>query len=343
MSETEAGTPRHDVFLRFGLIVLVIGACIVMWPFGAWLTLAAWFSALVRPVVERLARVTHGRRPAAAISTLLLLVVSIGPLVGMVISLAADAATLVRDVMATRSGRQAVIAIVSPEGEGAAPVSFDLPTLLSIFRSQGERAWTFASTVAGATADLVLGLFVFFSAAFFALVDGPRAFEWVAQHTPISHRHAVRLASAFVETGRGLFVGIGLTGLVQAGIATLAYGVLGVPRAFALGMLTFIASFIPTIGTSLIWIPVAAGLALTGRPTAAIALAAVGIFVVGTIDNFLRPVLARWGQLQMHTFLVLVSMLGGLAVFGGAGLIMGPLIIRLTLEALRIAKEEQLV
>lgn len=343
MDASQDAAPRHDVFLRFGLVVLVVGACIVLWPFWPWLTLAAWFSALARPLVERLSRVTHGRRPAAAIATLLLLVMSLGPAVGMVVSLAADAVVLVRDVMATRSGRQAVIAIVSPDGGTTAPASFDLPTVLSLFRSQGERAWTFASTIAGATADLVLGLFVFFSAAFFALVDGPRAFDWVAHHAPISQRHARRLALAFVETGRGLFVGIGLTGLVQAAIATVAYAIVGVPRALALGMLTFIASFIPTIGTSLVWIPVATGLALTGRHSAAIALVAVGILVVGTVDNLLRPVLARWGRLRMHTFLVLVSMLGGLTVLGGAGLLMGPLVIRLTLEALRIAKEEELV
>jgi predicted PurR-regulated permease PerM len=335
-------TPRHVLALRVGLVILLFGTFFVLWPFWPWLTLAAWFSALARPMVERLSRITHGRRPAAAIATMLLLVISVGPLVGLVVALSADATELVQDVMSTRSGRQAVIAIVSPDGEVAGP-RFDLSTVLHLFRSQGERAWTFASSVAGATADLVLGLFVFFTAAFFALVDGPRAYEWVERHTPIAHPHALRFAHAFVETGRGLLVGVGLTGLVQATIATVAYAALGVPRAVVLGVLTFVASFIPTIGTALVWVPVAAGLALTGRHSEAIALAAVGMLVVGTIDNLLRPVLARWGRLHLHTFVVLVSMLGGLAVLGGWGLMMGPLIVRLTLEGLRIAKEEEIV
>lgn len=339
---TGSPSPRQSFALRVGLAVLFVGTCIVLWPFWPWLTLAAWFSALARPMVERLAHITHGRRPAAAIATLILLVISIGPLVGMIVALSADAAELVNEVMSTRSGRQAVIAIVSPDGDLRGP-RFDLSTVLHVFRSQGERAWTFASSVAGATADLVLGLFVFFTAAFFALVDGPRAFDWVERHTPIAHRHALRLTSAFVETGRGLFVGIGLTGLVQAAIATVAYAALGVPRAFVLGVLTFVASFIPTIGTALVWVPVAAGLAFTGRQSEALILGGVGVLVVGTVDNLLRPVLARWGQLHMHTFVVLVSMLGGLAVLGGWGLMMGPLVVRLTLEALRIAKEEEIV
>ncbi|MDQ3030999.1 MAG: AI-2E family transporter [Myxococcota bacterium] len=339
---SDTTTPRHVLALRVGLGILFLATCVVLWPFWPWLTLAAWFSALARPMVERLARITHGKRPAAAIATLLLLVISIGPIIGIVVALSADAAELVHQVMSTRSGRQAVIAIVSPDGEMRGP-RFDLSTVLHLFRSQGERAWTFASSVAGATADLVLGLFVFFTAAFFALVDGPRAFEWVERHTPIAHRHALRFSSAFVETGRGLFVGVGLTGLVQAVIATIAYSALDVPRAIVLGVLTFVASFIPTIGTALIWVPVAAGLALTGRESEAVILAAIGVLVVGTVDNLLRPVLARWGRLHMHMFVVLVSMLGGLAVMGGWGLMMGPLVVRLTLEALRISKEEEIV
>lgn len=343
-----AGAPRerptrsHVVALRVGIALLFVATCWVLWPFWPWLTLAAWFSALARPMVERLAHVTGGRRAAAALATLTLFVLSVGPVVALLVSLSAEAVELVQDVLDTRSGRQAVISIVSPEGSLARP-RLDLTTIVQVVRAQGERAWGFATQVAGATADLVLGLFVFFTAAFFALIDGPRAFEWVERHAPIAHRHAVRFADAFVETGRGLFVGVGLTGLVQAAIATGAYWALAVPRPVVLGVLTFVASFIPTVGTALVWVPVAVGLALVGRESEAAILAGIGLVVVGTVDNVLRPVLARWGHLHMHAFVVLVSMLGGLAVAGGWGLILGPLVVRLTLEALRIAKEEEIV
>ncbi|UJR85845.1 AI-2E family transporter [Sandaracinus amylolyticus] len=339
---SSAPVPSHVIALRVGLALLFVATCVVLWPFWPWLTLAAWFAALARPMVERLAHITHGRRAAAAVTTMLLLVLSLGPLLALAVSLSADAADLVHEVTRTRSGRQAVIAIVSPDGAIQRP-DLDVPTVVHVFRSQGERAWTMASSVAGATADLVLGLFVFFTAAFFCLVDGPRAFDWVERHTPIAHRHALRFAGAFVETGRGLFVGVGLTGLVQAIIATGAYWALDVPRPVVLGVLTFVASFIPTVGTALVWVPVALGLAFTGRESEAALLAGVGILVVGTVDNLLRPVLARWGRLHMHTFVVLVSMLGGLAIAGGWGLMLGPLVVRLTLEALRIAKEEEIV
>lgn len=342
LSGSPAPGPSHALALRIGIGVLVLGTGWVLWPYWPWLMLAAWFAALARPIVERLARVTHGRRAAAAIATMTLLLAMIGPLVALAVSLSADAADLLQQLLHTQSGRQAVIAIVSPDGDLPRP-RLDLSTVVQVFRAQGARAWSVASDVAGATADLALGLFVFFTAAFFSLTDGPRAYAWLEEHTPIAHRHAVRFAAAFVETGRGLFVGVGLTGLAQAAIATIAYAALGVPRAIVLGVLTFLASLIPTIGTALVWVPVAAGLALTGRGTEASILFAVGLLVVSSVDNVLRPVLARWGHLELHGFIVLVSMLGGLAVFGGWGLMLGPLVLRLTVEGLRIAKEEELV
>jgi predicted PurR-regulated permease PerM len=88
-----------------------------------------------------------------------------------------------------------------------------------------------------------------------------------------------------------------------------------------------------------VWVPVAIGLALTGRTDAAIGLAVVGIAVIGSIDNIVRPYLARWGKLDLPAFLIMISMFGGLAVAGAAGIILGPLVLRLAKEAVDIAHE----
>jgi predicted PurR-regulated permease PerM len=91
---------------------------------------------------------------------------------------------------------------------------------------------------------------------------------------------------------------------------------------------------IPAIGTALVWVPVAAGLALTGRTTEAIILGVIGIAVIGTVDNVARPYLARRGQLQLSTWAVLIAMFGGIELIGGWGLLLGPLAVRLAKEAL---------
>jgi predicted PurR-regulated permease PerM len=157
--------------------------------------------------------------------------------------------------------------------------------------------------------------------------------------SPLSPLHLRRFRAAFHEVGKGLLVGVGLTGLAQAGVATIAYFALGIPRALVLGMLTFVMSLIPSIGTAIVWVPLAIGLAVTGRTTAAVILVIIGAGVISTVDNVLRPVFSRYGELQMSSFALLLSMFGGLALFGGWGLALGPLVVRLAVEALDIAKE----
>ncbi len=90
------------------------------------------------------------------------------------------------------------------------------------------------------------------SRALAPLVDGVRYYRWIEDHAPLARERTRRLADAFNETGRGLFVSVGLTGLVQGILATVAYFALGVPRALVLGLLTCVASLIPSIGTALV-------------------------------------------------------------------------------------------
>jgi predicted PurR-regulated permease PerM len=115
--------------------------------------------------------------------------------------------------------------------------------------------------------------------------------------------------------------------------------VLDVPQALALGLLTLVFSLVPAVGTALVWAPVAAGLAMTGRVTAGVGLAIYGILVIGSIDNLARPWLTRYGKLQLPGFIVLVSMFGAVEIFGGWGILFGPLIVRLAKEALEIRRE----
>jgi predicted PurR-regulated permease PerM len=120
----------------------------------------------------------------------------------------------------------------------------------------------------------------------------------------------------------------------------IAYVALGVPQGWVLGPMTGIASVIPLLGSAMIWAPVAVGLLLSEHPVKAAILVVVGVGLIGTIDNLLRPVFARMGALQMPMLLLFVSAFGGLIVLGAWGAIMGPLVVRLTIEALAMIKKD---
>ena len=94
-------------------------------------------------------------------------------------------------------------------------------------------------------------------------------------------------------------------------MATIAYLALGVPRALVLGLLTCLTSIIPSVGTALVWVPVAIGLALAGKVVPAIIMGVVGVVVIASVDNILRPVFARFGKLELSTFVLLTSISEG--------------------------------
>jgi predicted PurR-regulated permease PerM len=332
---------RARAALKVGLVVALVALVALTLPFLAPLVLAAWLAAAVRPWLAVLAEKLGGRRRGAALLTLGLFVVVFAPIVALAGSLGMDALQLGQRLTSSASGREALGRLVS--SDDASGSSFDPAAISQMIEQHGTRALELAGALAGIGAELALGLFVFFSAAFVLLVDGPAAWSWTLRHAPMDAKGLERLRSAFHETGRGLFVGIGLTGLVQATIATAAYLALGIPRAFVLGLVTLLASVLPTIGTALVWVPVAIALAVTGRTTEAVVLTVIGVVVVSSIDNVLRPVLTHRGHLELHAFVVLIAMLGGLALLGTSGLFLGPLIARLSVEIVRMAREAGLV
>ncbi len=326
-------------------LVVVAAALVVFVPLWAPLVLAAWVAMMARPLVVRIARALGGRGRAAGVLVLAFVVSIALPLVATIIALVKGADTLVQGLMRSSGAKSAFVALVSRGGGGGDEASLELlkspQRIMELVESHGGQALHIASGIAGAATKAIIGLCVFLYALYVFLVDGPDWYRWLLDHAPFDRRKAERMASAFNETGRGLFVGVGLTGLAQGVIATVAYLALGVPRALVLGMLTCLASVIPSVGTALVWVPIAIGLALSGRTGSAAILVGVGVLVIGTVDNVLRPVFARFGRLELPSFVLLVSIFGGLALFGTWGLLLGPLFGRLAKEALVILREER--
>ena len=93
---------------------------------------------------------------------------------------------------------------------------------------------------------------------------------------------------------------------------------------------------VPFVGSGLVWGPVMIGLYLSGHSVKGTILAVLGIGVISTVDNVLRPIYARMGSLHMPTFIVFISIFGGIAAFGTWGAILGPLVVRLWLEGRKL-------
>jgi predicted PurR-regulated permease PerM len=175
------------------------------------------------------------------------------------------------------------------------------------------------------TADFFLKLFIVLFAMFCFLKDGHAILCWVFDRTTLSVDDQQRLIGTFTSVSRATLKGTVVIGIVQGGLAAIAFAVAGIEGVIFWGAVMVLLSIIPAVGTALVWVPAVAYLAMTGRVGTAVALAAWCVIVVGTADNVLRPLLVG-KDTKMPDLLVMLTTLGGLALFGAAGIVLGPVI-----------------
>jgi predicted PurR-regulated permease PerM len=330
-------TDPKRVALFILIAVLLYGAYEVFRPFAASIIVGAWAAHLSRPLFFRTSRALGGREKAAALLTLALLVLLVAPLVLAATTLVPAARALLDELRGATGGRDVLSALVSGDAKEGGRLDF-----VGLAKDYGAGASKALGVIAGASADALIGAFVCFTTFYALLVKGERAYAYVEERGPFRPEVTRRMANAFYESGRGLLVGTGLTALVQGVLCGITYAVLGVPRAVLLGLLSVVAALVPITGPALVWVPVAAGLALTGHPVKAAILVGVALALVGTIDNLMRPWLSKRAHVGLSTTVVLISIFGGMVVFGPWGLLLGPLVVRLAKEALEIARDDDL-
>ncbi len=324
-------------------LALSITALITLAPLVLPVVFAAWAAMIARPALDRLAAAMGGRSGAAAVLVIgfIVFVAAIASL--LVFAVVSGSSELWALVIQSPSAQAAVEAIVSP-GKEPTGEAFKMPSsiaeLTPYISGHSSDAFRVIGGLASVAAKSIIGSIIFFFGTWTFLVDGPRAWAWAQLHLPLAPNHLRRMGAAFNETGRGILIGVGLTNASQALVAIIVYLSLGVPRAVVLGLLTGISGFVPLAGTSIVWIPVSAGLYFTGNPAKAVVMVAFGL-VISTMDNVLRPIFARYGKLDLPVFLLFVSVFGGLAVWGVFGAILGPLVTRLAIEALALVREER--
>jgi len=339
-SESAQEATREVTALRWLVAALTLAASAALVPFWAPLVLAAWGAIIAWPLQQRLAKSLRRPRLAATLLTTLLVLLILLPVTVATLSLSASAMKLGQQLSESRSGAEALKALSSGGAAGLDLTQLDAQQALALVRQHGATALGAARKIFGAASVGLIGLVVFVAGFFTFLTEGKQAHDWVLERSPLSHAHFHRLGNVFAEAGRGLLVGVGLTALAQGAVATVGYLLTGVPQAWVLGLVTVFASLIPSVGSALVWVPVTAGLALSGRPGAALAMLLIGLFV-SVVDNLLRPLFARYAELRLHPLVLFVAMLGGIVLFGTWGLLLGPLLVRWASEGLSMLRERR--
>jgi predicted PurR-regulated permease PerM len=169
--------------------------------------------------------------------------------------------------------------------------------------------------------QLVVMLFILF----FLFRDRDTAIRLLRSILPLREDEKNKLLEKIGDTIYATALGRLAVAAVQGVLAGLAFWVLGVPGAVLWAFTTVACAMIPSFGSFLVWGPIAIYLGLSGHWGKAVLLAIWGGLVVSTIDNLLYPILVG-NRLRSHTVTILISILGGIAVFGITGIILGPVI-----------------
>jgi predicted PurR-regulated permease PerM len=161
--------------------------------------------------------------------------------------------------------------------------------------------------------------------AFFLIRDGDRIVHAMRRALPLTPAHKQELLDKFNAVIRSTVRGNMVVAGIQGALGGLAFWFLGVRGALLWAVVMAFLSLLPAIGAALVWLPVAIWLFVTGAIWQSIALAAWGTFVIGLVDNLLRPILVGKATL-MPDYVVMITTLGGMVIFGINGFVLGPVI-----------------
>ena len=352
-------TKESERFRQAFILILAIAISAVFFSMIRGMLIALLMGAIIAgmtyPIYRRLLRRSRNREALSAILTMLMiLLVIIIPLLGLLSIVAAQAIEVSNTVSTkfddfTRESSTNAALISEPGTDELISEPDRLGELLkklpyydeikahrgTIIQKVGEFAGEAGKFMAGAltaatkgAVSFFFGLFIMLYAMFFFLVDGPNMLARIRGYLPLPLEDSSRMLEKFVSVTRATLKGTLVIGIIQGVLAGASFAVAGISGAVFWGTIMAVLSIIPGVGTAVVWVPAVIYLFAKGQIVAAIGVTLWCAIVVGMADNALRPKLIG-KDAKMSDLMILLGTLGGLALFGAVGIVIGPVIAAL--------------
>lgn len=356
-SDSEKSTNLNPMRLKyflfvFGIAIFFFGR--ILWPFWSILILAFLFTNIFRPIYLFFTRKLSPSLSSALTCLMIFLLVFI-PLLFFTGALTGEALTLynwVRDIKVWMKFQEFL---------QESPVIAQLQTSLQDFgidfkpaqiidsvaffaKSGGLFIYNQASSWAANILQVVALFFIMLLVVFFLLIDLPRLSTFLIRLSPLPDDEDNLLLNKFEEIANAILKGNGICGAIQGILGGIVFSIMGLNSPILWGCIMAVLAFLPIFGIGLVMVPAAAILAIDGRINAAIFLVIFYMVLSFGIEYLIKPKLVG-SQVQMHTLLVFLSIIGGISVYGILGIIYGPLIITafLTLSDIYLKKYDKYV
>jgi len=340
----------HRLVLLIFLAVALYACYWMVKPFLEPIVLAILIGLLAFPAHERLVVALGGRNTTASIiSCLVLLLIILIPTLALLVAVLKQGInySVVVSEWATRENVHQFMSqpwllevkswVTKIVPEGALDPENIRSKALAAAGLMGKQFAGVSTTILGSLTRFVVNFLLLLFVLFFVMRDHDKLIGFLHRALPLSRSQEETLFKEVKAVSKSALLGSLLTAVTQGVVGGFGLWLAGFPGIFWGAVMAF-TSLIPLVGTALIWVPAAIFLLVTGEWEWAVFMLLWGVLVVGSIDNFLRPMFMQGAS--MNTVVVFFSLIGGLQVFGLVGLIYGPLIFSIALVLFKLYENE---
>ena len=341
---TMPNIPQHMTIEKWFFLLVTTLILFLFWkvlqPFILVIILAMVVTVILSPVDKKLRRYIHHPKVSAAILSIATFFLFFIPILMILFLMVIEASDLVKSSITDTSWIDRIDTYATPIIQRLPdPIQREITTIEIGQLGKSVAAWTFENigTIFSSSAQLLLNTFIFFFCFYYLLVHKDHLYKEILLLSPLEDKTDEKLIKRIVNTVRGVVFGVLLVAIIQGLVAGIGMMIFRVPGSLLWGALAGIAGLVPLFGTAIVLIPAVLYLFFTGSTASAIGLLIWSLVFVSTIDNVIGPFLIG-GKAHLNSFLVLISVLGGLAAFGSVGAIAGPTILAALLGLIELYK-----
>ncbi|MDO8511779.1 MAG: AI-2E family transporter [bacterium] len=325
------------------LVSLILGTIILSFyvfkPFISAIILAMVFVTIFAPVHRVILKISRNKQGLAAfISTIIVLVIAVMPLIFVGINIFYEATGMYSSITdesnTTNISQYAEKTINQVRDITSLPLNFSVD--LNQYLKQGL-TWLLQhlGPVFSNIASLLISSFIFLVALYYTFKDGQKFKAYLITLSPLHDTHDETIAKKLIVAVNSVIRGTLVVAVIQGILTSVGFAIFGVPNPTLWGSTAAIAALIPGVGTALVLTPAIIYLFLSGQFLASLGMLIWSVMAVGLVDNFLGPKFMEKG-VNIHPFIILLSILGGIAFFGPLGFILGPLMVSLLFALMEI-------
>ncbi|MFA6383440.1 MAG: AI-2E family transporter [Parcubacteria group bacterium] len=327
---------NYNVYFFFAVLIgVTVLAYFIVKPFLVPFLIAAILAHLFSPVYRFFLKLFRSTGLSAAVSCFLILLIIILPILGIISLVVSEIQGIVDNFSQNPEAVKKIVDNIAGNLSALPFFNFIEPdkitsqeTIVSAVKGFSQNAVFILQGTYKGVVHFIFVAFIMFFSLFYLFIDGGKFVKKIMQLSPLQDKYESILIDKFNSITRATIKGTTLIAIVQGFLGAILFMATGVASPVLFGILMTISSVIPSVGSGLVWLPVGVAMILLGHIAEGLIILIVGALFISTIDNLMRPKLVG-KDTQMHPLTILFSTLGGIALFGISGFIVGPIIMSL--------------